>query len=199
MGRYYYSKKQEADSLKQVSVSFLRKHGYFDMGWHSGTITWSRHGEKTGSISVQSSINDHEKFVRFIYTQTDRYTEEKNDFDYKITLTTTPCYFGGERYWFICSLSVNNVYCGRRVGVLYMGSKYLGCRHCYNLTYNSRNLGGWSKVAGQVISIPELEKLEDEVKLKFYNGKMTRKYRRYLKKAQKSNYQLMVMAKRWSR
>ena len=84
MGRYYWSKKEEADGLKQVSVSFIRKHGYLNEGWHSGTITWSRNGEETGNISVQSSIGESEQYVRFIYTQTDRYTEEKNDFDYKI-------------------------------------------------------------------------------------------------------------------
>ena len=93
MGRYYWSKKEEADGLKQVSVSFLRKHGYFSNGWHSGAITWSWNGEKTGSISVQSSINENEQYVKFIYTQTGNNTDEKKDFDYKIPLTTTPMLF----------------------------------------------------------------------------------------------------------
>lgn len=199
MGRYYWSKKEEADSLKQVSVSFLRKHGYFNEGWHSGTITWSRYGKETGNISIQSSISEDEQYVKFIYTQTNNNTGEKNDFDYKIPLIATPCYFGGKRYWFLCPWYTNGKYCGRRVGVLYLSDKYFACRHCYDLTYNSRNLSGFSKVAGQVISIPELEKLESEVKRKFYAGRMTRKYRSYLEKQGKSLYQLQVMARAFSK
>ena len=199
MGRYYWSKKEEADGLKQVSVSFLRKHGYFSNGWHSGAITWSWNGEKTGSISVQSSINENEQYVKFIYTQTDGNTDEKKYFDYKIPLTTTPCYFSGKRYWFICPWSANGRYCGKRVGVLYLGDKYFACRHCYDLTYNSRNLSGFSKVAGRVISIPELEKLESETKRKYYAGRMTRRYRSYLKKQVKSLHQLQVMAGAFSK
>lgn len=194
MGRYYWSKKTEADSLKQVSISFLKEHGYLNQGWRSGTINWSRNGENTGSISIQSSIDEHEQYIKFIYTQTDRDTGEKKDFDYKISLTTSPCYFGGKRYWFICPWYANGVYCGRRVDVLYLGDKYFACRHCYNLTYNSRNLGGISKVAGQVISEPELERLEAEAKRKYYAGKMTRRYKRYIKKQEKNLFQLKVMA-----
>ncbi len=194
MGRYYWSKKEEADGLKQVSVSFLRKHGYFGNGWHSGTITWSRNGEKTGNISVQSFIGEYEQYVRFIYTQTNNNTGEKNDFDYKIPITTTPCYFGGKRYWFTCPWYANGIYCGKRVGVLYLSNKYFACRHCNDLTYNSRNLSGFSKTAGQTISFPELEKLESEVKRKYYAGKMTRRYKKYLKKQEKANWQLMIIA-----
>ena len=194
MGRWSYSNRQEADGLRKVNLSFLKREGYFNRSWRSGIVTWSRNGEKTGSISIQSFISDDERYIQFVYTQTDRYSGEKTDLDYKIALTTTPCYFGGKRYWFICPWYANKVYCGRRVGVLYLDGKYFACRHCYDLTYNSRNLSGISKVAGQVISIPELERLEKEVKRKYYAGKMTRKYKRYLKKEEKGLFQLKVMA-----
>jgi len=194
MGRYYWSKKEEADSLKQVSVSFLRKHGYFDAGWHSGTITWSRNGKETGNISIQSSIGNNEQYVKFIYTQTDSNTGEKKDFEYKVLLTTTPCYFGGKRYWFICPCYANGAYCGKRVGVLYLGGRYFACRHCYNLTYSSRNLGGISKMVGRIISIPEIEKLENKMKRKCYAGKITKQYKKFLEKQHKSFLQLRLMA-----
>lgn len=194
MGRWSYSGRQEADFLSKVSVYFLNKHGYFNQGWKSGTITWSRNGEMTGRISIQSSLDESEQNIRFIYTQTDRSTGEKKDFDYKIPLATTPCNFGGKRYWFVCPWYANGIFCGRRVGALFMGGKYLACRHCYNLTYNSRNLFGASKIAGQVISEPELEGLWKEAKTQYYAGKMTRKYRRYLRKSKKADRQLMFMA-----
>lgn len=184
--------KEEADYLKNVSVYFLKKHEYL-RGWMSGTMTWSRNGEQTGAVSIQSCIDEQDQYIRFNYTQTDRSTGEKTDLDYKIPLVKTPCHFGGFRYWFQCPWYANGVYCGRRVGVLYLGGKYFACRHCYNLTYNSRNLGGISKLAGQVISMPDLERLEDEVKRKYYRGKMTRKYKRYIQKEMKSMRQMKIM------
>lgn len=51
-----------------------------------------------------------------------------------ISLTRTPCFFGGERQWFICPG------CSRRVGLLYRKplSPHYFCRHCNNLTYQLR-------------------------------------------------------------
>lgn len=194
MGRYYFSKKEEADYLKQVSVTFLNKNDYFSCGFHSGSINWSRQGMKTGNISIRSYISEDEQYVELIYTQTDRTSEEKTDLDYKIPLITSSCHFGGKRYWFKCPWYSNGVYCGRRVGVLYLSDKYFACRHCNNLTYNSRNLGGLSKTAGQVISYPYLDELRQQVKRDYYAGKMTRKYKKLLKKEKQSERQLLIMA-----
>ena len=61
--------------------------------------------------------------------------------DYQVSVTTTPLPWGGLRWWFICPLTVNGCYCGRRVGKLYLppGGRYFGCRRCYDLTYTSCN------------------------------------------------------------
>ncbi len=177
-----WSSKEEADSLKQVSVYFLKKHGYFSSGI-SGTMTWSRNGEKTGSTGIQSNIDDSEQYIRFTYTQTDRDTGEKQDFDYKVPLITTPCHFGGFRYWFQCPWYANGVYCGRRVGVLYLGGKHFACRHCYNLTYESQKLSGIWKTFGNVTSAPELDEMEAKLKRKWYAGKMRKNIESSLKKA----------------
>ncbi len=196
MGRYYYSKKEEADSLKKIQTWFLKKHGYFSSGYRSGTITWtSNWSDNKSSIGLSSSIYDGEKYIRLNYTQTDRSTEEKKDFKYRITLTSTPCYFGGFRYWFICPWYSNGAYCGRRVGVLYLGGKYFACRHCYDLSYSSRNLGGIWKAAGQVISIPDLEEQQKKIKRKYYAGKMTKRYKSYLKKDRKAMLQMQIVAR----
>ena len=49
---------------------------------------------------------------------------------------------GGVRWWFLCTLTCDGRYCGRRVGKLYLppGGRYYGCRHCYDLTYKSCQL-----------------------------------------------------------
>jgi hypothetical protein len=109
--------KSTADDTKKISTSFLKKHNYF-CGWNSGTMTWTRSGmwgEHKSSVGIEVSTMHDDKYLRIHYTQTDRDTDEKKDFDYKIPLTTTPCRYGGVRYWFTCPWYKNGVYCGRRV------------------------------------------------------------------------------------
>lgn len=197
MGRYSYSTKQEADNLNSVDISWLKKYGYLD-GWKTGGIKWTRGWSgNESSIGIEGNIMIDKPYVRFFYTIT-KNNGEKKEMDYKVNLITTPCNFGGERYWFVCPLSVNGVYCGRRVGSLYSGCDYYGCRHCYDLTYESKKLSGKWKALGSVVSEPELEKLVDGIKREYYNGKMTRKYKSYLKNKEKSLKQLLLVTGVWS-
>ena len=59
--------------------------------------------------------------------------------DYWVDLETTPCNFGGQRWWFLCPLTRNGRPCRRRCGKLYSppGNLYFGCRRCNDLTYRS--------------------------------------------------------------
>lgn len=174
--------KSEADYLLTIDVPWLRKHGYFD-GYRSGGISWTRGGfigdENKSSIGITASILDDDNYVRLIYAQTDRHTGEKRNFDYKIPLTTTPCNFGGKRYWFICPWYKNGVYCGKRVGTLYKDGDYFACRHCYDLTYGSRKVNRRYKLFNlfRVLDLKtRIEKLHKQIKRPFYKGKPTRKY-----------------------
>ena len=56
-----------------------------------------------------------------------------------IQITTTPCTYGGVRYWFLCPAVVDGVLCEDRVERLYLppGAQVFGCRQCYGLTYES--------------------------------------------------------------
>ena len=55
-----------------------------------------------------------------------------------IEVTTTPCYFGNKRFWFICPS------CKKRVGTLYKPPTKNGllCRHCHNLKYRKSRYKG---------------------------------------------------------
>ena len=56
------------DNLKTVSISFLAKHGYLKPNqWQSGTITWSRNGNKTGSISICVSTEPESPYLELDY------------------------------------------------------------------------------------------------------------------------------------
>ncbi len=172
--------KTEADNIKKIETHFLKKQGYFS-SWQFGTITWTnRYSGHQSSVSIEVSPHGDEKYLRINYTQTNRDTDEKKDFDYKIPLTTTPCRYGGERYWFICPMYKSGRYCGRRVGTLYKDGDLFACRHCYELTYESRKLSGREKRFGRIVSIPELDAMREKVTRTHYRGRPTKKYVRYL-------------------
>jgi hypothetical protein len=181
MGRTSYSNKTEADSIKKIETSFLKKHGYFN--WErSGTITWTSGWDKhESSVGVEVSLINGDGYLRIHYTQTDRDTNEKKDFDYKIPLTTTPCRYGGKRYWFICPWYKNGNYCGKRVGVLYKNGDYFACRHCYDLTYSSKKQNRRSaffSLLNVIDKQDKAKKLEKNIKRPYYRGKPTEKQRR---------------------
>ena len=138
MGRWSYSSRGTTEECKSITVKCLNDRHYFDGGVRWDRMNWTRNGERTGGISFVVSTVEGDEYIRFQYTLADRYSGEKNDLDYKVRLGSTPCNFGGRRWWFICPLVVNGRACTRRVGVLYLaGGRYFGCRHCYNLTYES--------------------------------------------------------------
>jgi hypothetical protein len=183
-GRWYFDKKDTVESCHSVSVAFLRKHDYF-CGFRSGSIKWTNHwGEEKGSISVTVCVDEEEQYARFWYTNTKRSTGEKTECDYRVQLDTTPCNLGGVRYWFICPLIKNGIPCGRRVGKLYFGGMYLGCRHCYNLSYESRNESRMGRPGGIgyiLVLHRKMEELHHTIKRWNYRGRPTRKARQYYK------------------
>jgi hypothetical protein len=121
-------------------MAWLNKYDYL-CGWRYGGAKWKNSaGDEVAAINFGVSVlEEREKFIEFEYSITNISSGEKENFKYKIKLVSTPCNYGRERWWFICQLSVNGVYCGRRVGTLYLppNGKYFGCRHCYDLTYRS--------------------------------------------------------------
>ena len=90
----------------------------------SGTITWSRGGHKSGSISYRTNS----KQLRLTYT-TGR-DENRMDVDETFELTYTKQNLGGQRRWILCK-------CGRRCRVLF-GGKFFRCGQCYKVTYQSQ-------------------------------------------------------------
>lgn len=145
--------------------------------WTSG---WS--GNES-SVSLQISTIDYENYMRLMYSKK-KYDGTKQSFDYKIPFTTTPCYFGGKRYWFICPWQTNGVYCRRRVGVLYLGGDYFACRHCYDLTYRSRNEGNgkFTLLFKPLFKADELSEKINKLRIKFWLGRPTKRFRKLLEK-----------------
>lgn len=172
--------KKEADWCKKIEVWWLLKDIKKKNGYKYSTISWGENGSR-GSISVQVNINGNNKYVRFIYTQTDNFTGEKEDFDYKVRLLETKCHFGGTRYWFECPLVKDGAHCGKRVGVLYKNGSYFGCRNCHELTYSSRNenrRNKWHPMMSVLKNEKKVDELYKKNKRLVYAGKPTKTAKR---------------------
>jgi hypothetical protein len=137
MGRWSYFRKSTVEGCHSISTKFLKDRNYLAGGFSSGRVSWSRNGQSSGNVSIIVSTGEWDSYIRFLYNLTDNSTGAKTEFDYKARLVSTPCNYGGRRWWFICPLSNNGRTCNRRIGVLYLAGKYFGCRHCYDLTYTS--------------------------------------------------------------
>ncbi|HPA25612.1 MAG TPA: hypothetical protein PLK76_02540 [bacterium] len=175
-----------AEHSRALSVFYLKKNGFLnkECNYQYGVMTWTFDSNENKSIIDFSTHrgNAHTPtelaYIKLSYTHTNYWTGEKSDMDFKVSLTTTPCNYGGVRYWFICPITKNGQYCGRRVGVLYGIGKWFGCRHCGNIAYNSQRQSERYK---GFVSIPDIERAEEKVKRYYYKGKPTRKYRQVLK------------------
>ena len=140
MGRWPWSNRNTVEECLSLDTAWLNRNGYFS-GYRSGSIQWKDSaGDVSSSIGIVVSVDAEsnlDSYVQFNYTVSNNFNGEKKNKDYKIHLDATRCNFGGVRYWFVCPLSVEDQYCGKRVGKIYLppGGDYFGCRYCYDLTY----------------------------------------------------------------
>ncbi|WP_367154240.1 hypothetical protein [Methylomonas sp. HYX-M1] len=117
------------DDYRQIDIRRWQRDGLLFPGSHINW-QWSRNGEKIASIGAKVETG----YLRLIYDYRAPGSESWEPLDYPVRLQTTPCHYGGVRYWFTCPA----VGCGRRVAILYSGGKYYACRHCYQLAYQSQ-------------------------------------------------------------
>lgn len=137
----WHSKKYTTDNCRNISIFELKRDKLLQPDQiRSGRWVWRNaySGEEQASVGYELNTNRPSAYLRLQYTNTS-WSGEKTELDYRVRMQTTACHFGGYRWWFICPLTVNGRYCGRRVGKLYLapGSRYFGCRHCQDLTYRS--------------------------------------------------------------
>ena len=147
----------------------VRNHVYSTI-----TVTW---GES--KISCYFELRPDYQHVTLCY-QILGHDETPRDKNYIVPLVTTPCHFGGDRYWFLCPMYKEGEKCNRRVGVLYQAGEYFACRHCYELTYSSRNESRATGIYRWVKLQTKLEKLGKGIRRYTWRGRPTRRYRKYL-------------------
>jgi len=186
MPRYYYPYKSRdtVEQTRSFDVFFLKRHGYLRSGSaRSGSVVWSRDGKETGRIDIAVDMISGPSIV-LSYKTRSRGEKDWKSMKYSFPLESLPCYFGGERWYFICGLYNKGKYCGRRVAKLYGVGDYFGCRLCADLSYDSCNKNkayrsGHFRILSQEWNADEY--YEKNVKREWYNGRPTKKYLKYLR------------------
>ena len=166
MARYAGGGKNTVESCRSIDVLRWNKLGYLrSPRWFSWA--WTRDGERVASINVETQR--HSVTLKY---RSRSYGEDWSDVEQRVTIAWTPCRFGGERPWFVCSVTSNGVYCGRRATKLYGAGRLFACRQCYRLAYASqqesahqRGLGTSQKIRMRLGGSPNmLEEFPDKPK-----------------------------------
>lgn len=161
---YRSSKKTTTDETHSVDVRYLHRNALLSPGgWFS--LRWSRAGRETGSIrgaveGAERPASARGERVILLYRHRPAPMAgggvaggEWEDVREPVSLTWTACNFGGERPWFVCPGSFAG--CGRRVAVLYAPGRYFLCRHCHDLSYQSRRDNAMYRALHKAQSIQE--------------------------------------------
>ncbi len=139
MARWFWNKKDTVEDSLSLSISWLKKNNYF-YGRRFGIITWSSDGKEIASIPFVIDVDEddpRDNCITLTYGVTDRHTGrhtgQKESIQDRIDIDSTPCNFGGVRYWFVCPS------CGRRAGKIHLapGRRHFLCRNCSDPTYRS--------------------------------------------------------------
>jgi hypothetical protein len=130
LARYSGGGKSTVESCRSIDV----------LDWHRRfrspqrfSWAWARDGEQVASINVE--MERHSVTLRY---RSRSCGQDWTNVEQRVAIAWTPCRFGGERPWFICSVYANDTYCGRQVAKLYDAGRLFACRHCYRLAYASQ-------------------------------------------------------------
>jgi hypothetical protein len=116
--------KRVTSSFLCIDVAHLKKTGALSPGAHF-TIVFAQ-----GKGEIAGEAEDTSVWFSYAVWQDDHYKDEM----YRVPLSYTPGQLGGERPWFLCPY----INCDKRVKKLYIAHR-LGCRHCLNLSFQSKN------------------------------------------------------------
>jgi hypothetical protein len=169
------------DDLKTVSICFLTKHGYLKPNqWQSGTINWSRNGNKTGSISIQVNNQTESPYLELDYKC------NETQIKYRVQIISVPSNLRkGVVWYFVCP------HTGKHCRKLYLFNGYFYHRSAcgggmYETQTQSKFYRTLEKTLGPYFQVDEAyNQLYKKNFKKQYAGKPTKKYLKLTKQIQK--------------
>ena len=131
-----YSKKTIVEDCLLLTPRPLKKGLAYGPGW-SGSLSWSRSGERFAWVGYSTELANGVLGVRLKYTKI--INEEKTPLDYLVHVVSEPVHLGGIRWFFLCPFVTAGNSCRRRCSKLYLSpfGLYFGCRECYGLVHRS--------------------------------------------------------------
>ena len=166
------------DDALQLSITKLKEWGYLIRGQcKSGFLTWSRNGNKIGSISIRVNMESDTPFVDLDYRFKD------NPRQYRVFLHSVPSNLAkGEMWFFECpktSKICRKLYC--IAGYFAHREAFNGC--FYETQVRSKKWRDMERLYGPYFDQERLyEQLYKKYFKKTYAGKPTKKYRELMKK-----------------
>ena len=169
------------NELKTVSIFFLNRYGYLKQNnFQGGTISWSRNGQHTGSISI--TVNTYSESPYLLLN----YKCNEVPINYRVQLVSVPSNLGkGVVWYFICP------HTGKRCRKLHLLNNYFyhrsalkGCMYekqtfSKSMRYLDKNFS-YLYASDRVYS--EINKKHFK---KFYSGKPTKRYVRLTKQLER--------------
>ncbi len=128
-GRYRTRNRGTVDAAIRLDLRVMRRQGFLVPGAiTSGSQSWSRRGEETGSVGVTVNLGNPDAgfvVVRFSLNGDPRVQE--------IPLASRSMRYGGRRYYFLCPKH------GRRCEVMPLVGGVFASRQAQKLTYQSQS------------------------------------------------------------
>ena len=166
----------------QISISKLKEWEYLNPEQiKSGTITWSRNGNQTGSISIKVNTHSEQPYIELDY----KYRDEPRN--YKVRLVSMPSNLGKGLIWYFLCPQTN-----KRCRKLYSIGGYFLHREAFNgcmyeIQTQSKKYRQLDKTFGAYFKIDDLySQLYQKHFKKTYAGKPTKKYLRIMEQIQKA-------------
>lgn len=166
----------------QISISKLKEWEYLNPEQiKSGTITWSRNGSQTGSISIKVNTHSEQPYIELDY----KYRDEPRN--YKVSLVSKPSNLGKGLIWYFLCPQTN-----KRCRKLYSIGGYFLHREAFNgcmyeTQTQSKKYRQLDKTLGAYFKIDNLySELYKKNFKKTYAGKPTKRYLRIMEQIQKA-------------
>lgn len=166
----------------QISISKLKEWEYLNPEQiKSGTITWSRNGRQTGSISIKVNTHSEQPYIELDY----KYRDEPRN--YKVRLVSLPSNLGKGLIWYFLCPHTN-----KRCRKLYSIGGYFLHREAFNgcmyeTQTQSKKYRQLDKTLGAYFKIDTLySELYKKNFKKTYAGKPTKRYLRIMEQIQKA-------------
>jgi hypothetical protein len=168
------------DSLKMVTISFLKSHKYLEQdSFKGGNIQWSLNGQPNGNIDIKVNTFGESPYLELDYNANDK------PINYRVELVTIPSNLGiGLIWYFVCPVT------GKRCRKLYLAGNYFYHRTAYRGLYEKQTQSKKSrelyKVFGSIGNDELYRQLYKKNFKRTYAGKPTRNYLRLTNKIEKA-------------